>query len=189
MHLRTLPLTELNPATYNPRVELQPGMPAYEKLKRSIEQFDLVQPIVWNEQTGHVVGGHQRLAILKDLGHQETTVVVVSLDEQQEKALNIALNNENVSGDWDVPKLTTLLDELNTIPDFDATLTGFSEKELHDLMFQPAAMPEIPEDDEAVSDQITITLLVPQQAWPQLRPQLDQLLQQHNFEIHIRENP
>ncbi|WP_206922443.1 ParB N-terminal domain-containing protein [Alicyclobacillus suci] len=92
MRIETVKLENLIPAEYNPRIDLQPGDPEYEKLKRSIEEFGLVEPIVWNQRTGKVVGGHQRLKILQDLGVAETDVVIVDLDETREKALNLALN-------------------------------------------------------------------------------------------------
>ena len=57
-------VTELLPADYNPRKDLRPGDPEYEKLKRSIEQFGYVEPVIWNATTGRVVGGHQRLKVL-----------------------------------------------------------------------------------------------------------------------------
>ena len=56
-----------------------------------------VEPVIWNRQTGNVVGGHQRLKVLIDLGQQEIDCVVVDLDLQREKALNIALNK--IQGD------------------------------------------------------------------------------------------
>jgi len=58
----------LNPAAYNPRRDLKPGDKDYEKLKRSIEEFGFVEPVVWNRRTGFVVGGHQRLKVLLDMG-------------------------------------------------------------------------------------------------------------------------
>ena len=85
-------LTDLIPADYNPRKDLKPGDDEYEKLKRSIEQFGMVQPVIWNKTTGRGVGGHQRLKVLADMGYAETECVVVEMDEAQEKALNIALN-------------------------------------------------------------------------------------------------
>ena len=59
---------DLLPADYNPRKDLQPGDPEYEKLKRSLQQFGYVEPVIWNKATGRVVGGHQRLKVLQDLG-------------------------------------------------------------------------------------------------------------------------
>src|SRR5699024_6936641 len=92
MEIRKMHIMDLIPAEYNPRKELKPGMPEYEKLRKSIKEFGYVDPVIWNERTGKVVGGHQRLNVMKELGYKEVNVSVVDLDEQKEKALNIALN-------------------------------------------------------------------------------------------------
>lgn len=83
-------LTDLIPATYNPRKDLKPGDPEYEKLKRSLDEFGYVEPIIWNKRTGNVVGGHQRLKVLKADGIKEVDCVVIDFDEEKEKALNVA---------------------------------------------------------------------------------------------------
>ncbi|WP_231850562.1 ParB N-terminal domain-containing protein [Brevibacillus brevis] len=83
-------VSKINPASYNPRIDLQPGDIEYEKLKRSIQEFGYVEPLIWNEQIGNLVGGHQRFKILVEQGTTEIEVSIVSLDEIQEKALNIA---------------------------------------------------------------------------------------------------
>lgn len=124
-------VADLIPADYNPRKDLQPGDPDYEKLKRSMKEFGYVDPIIWNQQTGHVVGGHQRLKILQDEGIKEAECVVVNLDEEKEKALNIALNK--ISGDWDKDKLALLMTDLQA-SDLDVSLTGFDEDEISDLL-------------------------------------------------------
>ena len=111
MKLKKMKISNLNVAKYNPRVELTTGDVDYEKLKQSIVKFGHVQPIVWNEQTGNVVGGHQTLKILEKLGKQEVDCVVVDLDEKEEKTLNIALNK--ISGRWDIDKLSELMSELD----------------------------------------------------------------------------
>jgi hypothetical protein len=80
-------------------------------LKRSIERFGLVEPIIVNERTGHVVGGHQRLKVLKAKKEKTTSVVLVDLDEKDEKALNVALNNPHIQGEFD-ENLDMLLSEL-----------------------------------------------------------------------------
>lgn len=64
MNIRIVPIDQINAAAYNPRADLQPGDPEYEKLRRSIESFGYVEPIVWNERTGNMVGGHQRYKIM-----------------------------------------------------------------------------------------------------------------------------
>ncbi|RRK09715.1 DNA modification methylase [Lactiplantibacillus garii] len=124
-------IADLIPADYNPRKDLQPGDPDYEKLKRSMREFGYVDPIIWNQQTGRVVGGHQRLKILQDEGIEEAKCVVVSLNEEKEKALNIALNK--ISGDWDKDKLALLMTDLQA-SDLDVSLTGFDEDEISNLL-------------------------------------------------------
>lgn len=103
-------ISELIPAPYNPRKNIQPGDSEYEKLKRSLEEFGYVEPVIWNARIGYVVGVHQRLKVLIELGETETECVIVDLPDEQEKALNIALNK--ISGDWDMGKLEFLMDEL-----------------------------------------------------------------------------
>jgi DNA modification methylase len=122
---------DLLPADYNPRKDLKPGDAEYEKLKRSIEQFGYVEPVIWNKTTGRVVGGHQRLKVLIDMGMTEVDCVVVELSEDKEKALNIALNK--ISGEWDKDKLALLIADLQGA-DFDVSLTGFDPAELDDLL-------------------------------------------------------
>jgi DNA modification methylase len=126
--IRSLKLSELNPAKYNPRKELRPGDAEFEKLKRSIESFGYVELIVVNEATGFtVISGHQRLSVLKALGYESAECVVVSLNATREKALNIAMNK--ISGEWDTKKLENLLSDLKA-EDFDVTLTGFDTSEI-----------------------------------------------------------
>ena len=84
MEIVKMKLSELNPAAYNPRKALKPGDPAYEKLKASILSFGNVEPIVWNRSTGNVIGGHQRLRVLLDLGVEESEISVVDLSEVDE---------------------------------------------------------------------------------------------------------
>jgi len=134
---------DLQAADYNPRKDLKPGDPEYEKLKRSIEEFGYVEPVIWNKRTGKVVGGHQRLKVLKDLGHTEVDCVVVDLDENREKALNIALNK--ISGAWDNDLLANLLRDLDQ-SGFDVTLTGFDLAEAQEL-FGSGSMENVHEDD------------------------------------------
>lgn len=123
-------IDELNPAEYNPRKRLQPGDEEYERLKTSIETFGYVDPIIINAD-GTVIGGHQRLFVLRDLGYSEADVAVVDLSKADEKALNIALNK--ISGEWDEEKLAALFADLNA-EDYDLSLTGFGEDELSGLL-------------------------------------------------------
>ncbi len=143
MQIEKLKTELLIPADYNPRKDLKPGDPEYEKLKRSMEQFGYVEPVIWNKTTSHVVGGHQRLKVLLDMGITEVECVVIEMNEEKEKALNIALNK--ISGDWDKDKLMLLIADLQGA-DFDVSLTGFEPAEL-DALFKDSLKDGIHEDD------------------------------------------
>ena len=123
-------IDNLNPAEYNPRKRLQPGDEEYERLKTSIETFGYVDPIIINAD-GTVIGGHQRLFVLRDLGYSEADVAVVDLSKADEKALNIALNK--ISGEWDEEKLAEIFAELDA-EGYDLSLTGFGEDEYADIV-------------------------------------------------------
>lgn len=141
MEIVNIAIDKLNPAEYNPRLDLQPGDKEYEDIKRSIVEFGLVEPLVINK--GYVVvGGHQRLKVLRELNFTTIPCITVDLDKQKEKMLNIALNK--IAGDWDRAKLKDILEELDT-GEFDVSLTGFDEQEIEDLMTEFHVKPE--EDD------------------------------------------
>jgi len=93
----TMRLEDLKPAKYNPR-RISPE--AQEKLSASIKKFGMLQPIIWNKQTGNIVGGHQRFKILKARGDDLVEVVQIDCDEKTEKAINITLNNKGLQGDF-----------------------------------------------------------------------------------------
>jgi len=150
MEIRTVKIGKLKPAKYNPRMDLKPGDKEYEKLKKSIVEFSCVEPIVWNERSGNVVGGHQRLKILKELGHAQADVSVVSLNDMAEKALCCALNK--IQGEWDLPMLKDLLLELDTGA-FDMEITGFDTEELETLLVK--RMPPKTDNSEPKSNIIT----------------------------------
>jgi len=132
MLIRKIPVSEIHPAPYNPRVDLQPGDPDYEKLRKSIATFGYVEPLVWNERTKTLMSGHQRLKILIEQGVTEVEVSVVNFSIEQEKACNLALNK--ISGRWDEDKLAALLEELQKMPDFDIGLTGFDLPEISEIL-------------------------------------------------------
>lgn len=153
---------DLLPADYNPRKDLKPGDAEYEKLKRSIEQFGYVEPVIWNQTTGRVVGGHQRLKVLMDMGMTEVDCVVVAMDEEKEKALNIALNK--ISGDWDRDKLALLIADLQGA-DFDVSLTGFEPAEI-DALFKDTLKDGVKDDDFDVGAELAQpTMTKPGDVW------------------------
>lgn len=150
MNIQTIEISKLQPAEYNPRKELKAGDAEYEKLKRSLEEFGYVEPVIWNKTTGNVVGGHQRLKVLCAMGYDEVECVVVELDDQKEKALNIALNK--ISGDWDKNKLALLITDLND-SSFDVSLTGFDLGEI-DNLFKDTLQDKIKDDDFDVDSEL-----------------------------------
>ena len=91
-------ISDLIPAPYNPR---QSTAKQEKHLKESLEKFGLVEPIIFNKQTGYIVGGHFRVRELKKLGVNEIECVIVDLNEADEKELNIRLNANTGSWDWD----------------------------------------------------------------------------------------
>ena len=75
MNLQKVPVKKLKPAKYNPRKDLKPGDPAYEKIKRSMTTYGYIDPVIWNEVTGNIVGGHQRYKVLVAEGVKEIDCV------------------------------------------------------------------------------------------------------------------
>lgn len=143
MEIRTLKATELKAAAYNPRKDLKPEDAEYKKLRRSMEEFGYVEPIIWNERTGNVVGGHQRLKVLLEQGKEEIECVVTDLDEKDEKILNVLLNK--VKGRWDIGKLADLLQELDEAGAME--ITGFEDWELQSLLMQYDHIKDLMEED------------------------------------------
>ena len=134
-------ITELKPAPYNPRVNLKNvNKPMYDKLKHSIDTFGLVQPIIYNKRTGNIVGGHQRLDVLKENGETDIDCVEVDLNDNDEKALNVALNK--VSGDWDTQMLNSLLVNFKDLEYNNIGVLGFDEKEINEILDQFREPPE-----------------------------------------------
>lgn len=127
-------IKDIKAAAYNPRRNLKPGDKEYEAIKASLSEFGNVQPLVWNEVTGNLVGGHQRLKILKEHGHKECQVSVVHIEDQaKEKALNLALNRP--FGEYDFPLLKDVLLDIDTGA-FNMDMTGFFENDIESLMTQ-----------------------------------------------------
>ena len=98
-------------APYNPRVMTDEER---LKLKGGLAKHGMVEPIVWNAQTGHIIGGHQRIKILDSLMKSKDytlTVARIDVDEPREKELNILLNNQAAAGSWDLDSLRNLLQD------------------------------------------------------------------------------
>ena len=150
MEWKTLSVDVLRPAAYNPRKKLKAGDKEYEKIKNSILEFGYVEPIIVNYDMT-VIGGHQRLTVLKDLGYTEVQCVVVHIeDEHKVKALNIGL--KKITGAWNEQLLADLLVDLQSV-DFNTDLTGFEAPEIEQL-FSKVHNKDIKEDDFDVEEEL-----------------------------------
>jgi hypothetical protein len=180
VNILELPIGQLIPAPYNPRKIPAENSPVYRKLRRSLEAFGLVEPLVWNRTTGHVIGGHLRLRIWKDLGHATAPVNAVELPPEREKALNIILNNREAQSNYDPLKLRDLLEELADLPAFEET--GFAPAALKALRLDP--LPDFAED--APGDSVEIVLRTTAEQYQKLETELDAFVRAHGLESHIR---
>ena len=154
--IRSMPLAELMPADYNPRTITDA---AFKGLKASIERFGCVQFVVWNKRTGRVVGGHQRLRVLQEAGVEQTDVVVVDLPEAEEKALNLALNNPAIAGEF-TASVQDLLDEIGAaLPDIclDLRLDQIDYPNPNDVLAEYEGMPEFKNEDLSAYRQIIVS--------------------------------
>lgn len=134
MEIKLVKIDTLIRPDYNPRKDLTEGDYEYQVLRKNIERFGLVVPLIVNKRNNIVVGGNQRVNVLKDLGYEEVYVTLVDLDESQEKALNIILNK--VEGEWDEKTLRNVLNDMKATG-FDVSSLGFTDSELKKL-FPPA---------------------------------------------------
>lgn len=162
MQIKRLPIDALKPAKYNPRKDLKPGDPAYEKIRRSLHDFGYVDPIIWNEVTGNIVGGHQRYKVLKAEGTTEVDCVVVHIENpNDEKALNIALNK--ATGEWEPVALAELLQDLQ-LTGYDLNSTGFDAAEVDDL-FSLVHDKDVRDDETALDPATIMPFVKPGDVW------------------------
>lgn len=150
MEVQRIRVEDIHPADYNPRIALKKGSFMYKALDGSIDKFGMVVPLIVNKRTGTLISGHQRLNVLIARGEEYVDCVVLDIEEDEEKALCIALNK--LGGEWDYGKLSDILDELRAA-DYDIGVTGFSTAEVDDLLGElqtadeePEDLPEEPED-------------------------------------------
>lgn len=127
----TISRDQIKNAPYNPRI-MDDG--AKKRLKKNIARHGLVSALTWNKRTGNLVGGHQRLEQLDALEKSqdyELTVCVVDVDEREEAALNVQLNNPSMQGEWDLDKLAGMSEEFDLDMSDDL---GFTQTDI-DFMF------------------------------------------------------
>ena len=104
MNIEKIEINKLKAATYNPR---QISTKQYKDLKESINKFGLVDPIIVNK-CYTIIGGHQRYKICKDLDYKDIGCIILYLNKQQERELNIRLNKN--TGDFDMDILANEFD-------------------------------------------------------------------------------
>lgn len=124
MNIKVLDINSIKPSEFNPRIQLDIESEEFQKIKESIIEFGLVEPLLVNEVNMSIIGGHQRYSVLKFLGYKEVPCVLINEpDEEREKALCVGLNK--IKGDWDNDKLTALLNETEV----NESITGFDKTE------------------------------------------------------------
>ena len=132
IEIRVMKLAELIPASYNPR-DISPK--AFAGLKKSIEKYGDQGLLVWNRRSKTLVSGHQRVKAMQELDWTEARVSVVDLSEEDEKALNITLNNPHIAGEF-TDGLAPLLEELKL------ELPEFEELKLDELLLEFPSEPK-----------------------------------------------
>jgi ParB-like chromosome segregation protein Spo0J len=129
--VKTIARSAIKNADYNPR---QISAQAKKKLRTGLEKLGLIQPLVWNQRTGNLVGGHQRLDILDKLAGGKTDYTlqcaVVDLTTAAEHEANILLNNPEAMGEWDLAKLDTAL----RVPGLRLEATGFDMADVFQVL-------------------------------------------------------
>lgn len=144
MQIEERTISSLKPNPDNPRRITRKEL---DKLKKSILEFGLVDPIIVNKHQTRkdvIVGGHQRVEAAKSLGILTVPVTYVELTQEREEALNVALNR--ISGDWDEEKLQSLIRKLYE-EELPLNLTGLDDAELEKLLSKTSAKPSIDEEE------------------------------------------
>lgn len=99
-HIEIRKIKDLRQADKNPRTMTKTQS---EQLKKSITKFGLIdKPFINRDNT--IIGGHQRLTILKQMGVEDVEVYVPSrqLTPDESMELNLRHNQNTGSWDWDV---------------------------------------------------------------------------------------
>lgn len=147
MKFSTMKIDDIKESAFNPRISLSKNSREYKDIMDSINEFGCVETLVVNEYNNTCLGGHQRLAVMKDMGYKEVDCVLVyEPDPAREKALCVALNK--IKGEFDLELLSKLLadDEVNIFP------TGFEEGEIDLDALLPDDDPDFDLEGEPESD-------------------------------------
>jgi hypothetical protein len=145
--------SEISACPFNPR-KISPYN--RRKLRDKIQKTGLLNALVFNRKTGHLLSGHQRLSILDDLegnDRYEMDVNVVDLPESEEKSMVVFFNNAmQTQGEYDWQQFDDALraGEID-IEDCGFTLDGLSlvyDETGLEAWFLPGASEEAPAVEE-----------------------------------------
>ena len=114
LNIVEMKIDDLIPADYNPR---KISNDAKIGLKHSINKHGYVQNIIYNKRTGNLVSGHQRVAIMREDGITDVDVHVVDLPLEEEKVLNVQMNNHMIEGDFTSDVESLLMEIADYDPD------------------------------------------------------------------------
>ena len=162
MNLQRVASSGSSPRNTIPAKTSSPAIRLYEKIRRSLHDFGYVDPVIWNEVTGNIVGGHQRYKVLVSEGATEIDCVVVHIENpQMKKALNIALNK--AVGEWEPVALADLLADLQS-SGYDLGATGFDAAEVDDL-FSKVHDKDVSDDDCDIAPEEIMPFVEPGDVW------------------------
>lgn len=143
-----MPVKELykTRAKYNPRQISEDNL---QRLMTSLKIHRQVENLIYNKRTKTLISGHQRLEAAKRLGWKTLDVNVLDISEAVERALNIALNNPNLQGEWDLPKLVDTLEWVLDKGETEISLegTGFDLEDLERLKIEAFGDPDKEQKD------------------------------------------
>ena len=137
MKTTDIKISKLKLAEYNPRIISEKDLAS---LKKSLEKFGFIQPVVINKDFT-VISGHQRIKAWGEMGNDTVPTLQLAISKNEEKALNLAMNK--IGGEWDVDKLFSVMNDLRVTDELE--FTGFDEKEISKIL--DSFMDEEPEEE------------------------------------------
>lgn len=150
--MRTVPRSSIVEYPNNPR---RISESARKKIKGSIKDVGLLEPLIVNESSGHLIGGHQRLSVLDELERYkpggkdyDIDVSVVELNTEQEAKAVVFLNNPDAQGTWDLDKLAELFTESGV----DIVEMGFDKSSLEVMFAGDSRFEDLFTDDESTQE-------------------------------------
>jgi len=129
METKKIKISEVKPSDYNPRTISEKD---YNNLKKSVKTFGILRPLIINSTTGNLISGHQLIKVLIEEGIEETEAIFLNLTEEQEKALNLAMNK--ISGEFEEDKLIEILQQIDEKNQDLLGQTGFNTEEINYLL-------------------------------------------------------